>query len=147
MRIRRNVEDCFTIGELSRRTGVNVETIRYYERVALMPRPPRTQGGHRAYAGDALRTLAFIKRSRELGFGLDDIRALLSLRAAKPCCVDVKAIAARHLEAVRTQLRDLAELETILAETVARCPGDESTDCPVLDILDTGNPDGPRPSA
>src|SRR4029079_18839401 len=93
-------DDCFTGGELSRRTGGNVETIRYYERIGLMPHPPRTLGGHRAYTHDGLRTLAFIRRSRELGFGLDDVRALLSLRAAAPCCMDVKPIAARHLEVV-----------------------------------------------
>ena len=139
-------EDYFTSGELSHRTGVNVETIRYYERIGLMPEPPRTQGGHRAYTQDGLRTLAFIRRSRELGFGLDDVRALLSLRAAESCCMDVKPIAARHLEAVRTKLRDLVELETLLAKTIARCPGDDSTDCPVLDILDAGNSDRPQPS-
>ena len=111
---RQSRDDFFTSGELSRRTGVNVETIRYYERIGLMPHPPRTQGGHRAYTHDGLRTLAFIRRSRELGFGLDDVRALLSLRAAAPCCMDVKPIAARHLEVVRRKLRDLVELETIL---------------------------------
>jgi MerR family mercuric resistance operon transcriptional regulator len=131
-------DDCFAIGELSRRTGVGVETIRYYERIALMPRPPRTQAGRRAYRAENLRILAFIKRSRELGFRLDDIRALLALRASKGCCMDVKAIAGRHLEVVRTKRRGLMELEKVLDAIVAQCPGDERSECPVLDVLDLG---------
>jgi MerR family mercuric resistance operon transcriptional regulator len=131
-------EDWFGIGELSRRTGVNTETIRYYERARLMPRPARTNAGHRTYGSDGLKTLTFIKRSRELGFNLEDIRALLTLRASQGCCVDVKAIAQRHLEAVRGRMRDMIALEKVLAATVARCPGNDSTDCPVLDILDAG---------
>jgi MerR family mercuric resistance operon transcriptional regulator len=74
--------DGLSIGELSRRTGVNIETIRYYERVGLMPHPPRTQGGRRAYGADGMRTLAFIKRARELGFCLHDIGELLSIQHA-----------------------------------------------------------------
>jgi MerR family mercuric resistance operon transcriptional regulator len=139
--MKKTADDRFAIGELSRRTGVGVETIRYYERIALMPRPPRTQGGRRAYRTEDLRILAFIKRSRELGFRLDDIRALLALRASKGCCMDVKAISARHLEAVRTKMRGLMELEKVLAAIVSRCPGDESSDCPVLDVLDLGAPE------
>jgi MerR family mercuric resistance operon transcriptional regulator len=131
-------DDRFAIGELSRRTGVGVEAIRYYERIALMPRPPRTQGGRRAYRAEHLRVLSFIKRSRELGFCLDDIRALLALRASKGCCVDVKAISGRHLETVRTKMRGLMELERVLAAIVSRCPGDESPECPVLDVLELG---------
>ncbi len=128
----------FAIGELAGLTGVSVEAIRYYERVKLMPRPRRTPGGRRAYDSGSLKTLAFIKRSRELGFSLDDIRALLTLRASQPCCVDVKTIAARHLEMVRQKLRGLLEMEASLSGMVALCPGDESADCPVLDILDAG---------
>jgi MerR family mercuric resistance operon transcriptional regulator len=137
----------FTIGELSRRTGVNVETIRYYERIRLLPRPPRTRGGHRAYGTDGLKTLSFIRRARELGFGLDNIRALLALRASRGCCSDVKEIAERHLDVVRTKMRDLVELEKALSALVARCPGDQTTECPVLDVLEIGRPDEPRVSA
>lgn len=136
----------FAIGELACLTGVSVEAIRYYERIKLMPRPPRTPGGRRAYDGGSLQMLAFIKRSRELGFSLDDIRALLALRASQPCCVDVKAIAARHLEMVRSKLRGLLEMEASLREMVALCPGDESTDCPVLDILDARTSNAPLPA-
>jgi MerR family mercuric resistance operon transcriptional regulator len=133
-----------SIGALSRRAGVKIETIRYYERLKLMPRPPRSSGGHRLYAPADLRTLNFIKRSRELGFGLENIRALLALRGTRGCCVDVKSIADRHLLDVRAKMRVLVELEKVLTAMVARCPGDETADCPVLDILDVG---GPQPAA
>jgi MerR family mercuric resistance operon transcriptional regulator len=127
-----------TIGELARETGASIETIRYYERIGLMPRPPRTGGGRRAFGADSLSTLNFIRRCRELGFGLDDVRALLALRKAQPCCTNVKSIAERHLETVRTKLRDLSEMEASLAGLIARCPGDATSECPVLDALDAG---------
>jgi MerR family mercuric resistance operon transcriptional regulator len=127
----------FTIGQLSRRAGIGIETIRYYERIGLMPRPPRTDGGRRAFGSDDLATLSFIKRCRELGFSLDDVRALLTLRASDRTCFDVKSIASRHLEAVRVKLHTLSEIEGSLAALIARCPGDTSPECPVLDALDT----------
>jgi MerR family mercuric resistance operon transcriptional regulator len=139
-------DNFLSIGELSRRAEVKVETIRYYERIRLMPRPSRSAGGHRLYAPDDLRTLSFIKRARELGFHLEDIRALLALRRARGCCVDVKSIADRHLVDVRAKMGVLIELEKVLSAMVARCPGDETTDCPVLDILDVGEREQ-RPTA
>jgi len=126
----------FTIGELARLTGVSIETIRYYERIGLMPRPARTEGGRRAFRAGSVAKLNFIRRCRELGFRLDDARALLVLRGAQSCCLDVKSIASRHLETVRAKLRDLVEMEASLAALVARCPGDATSECPVLDALD-----------
>jgi MerR family transcriptional regulator, mercuric resistance operon regulatory protein len=73
--------DGIMIGELSRLTGVHIETIRYYERIKMLPKPPRTVGGHRTYGSTHVRLLAFIKRSRELGFSPDDVRTLLRLGA------------------------------------------------------------------
>ena len=105
----------FTIGELARLTGASVETIRYYERIGLMPRPPRTNGGRRTFREESLNTLNFIRRCRELGFCLDDVRTLLALRTAQSSCMDVKSIASRHLETVRAKLRDLLEMEASLA--------------------------------
>ncbi len=125
-----------TIGALSSRTGVNVETIRYYERICLIPAPPKTGGGRRVYGPEHIQILAFVRRSRELGFSIDDIRALLAL--AEPghvSCADVKRIAMAHLEDVRTKLADLARLEHVLAGTVARCSGEKAPACPVLDVL------------
>jgi MerR family mercuric resistance operon transcriptional regulator len=127
-----------TIGELSRRTAVNIETIRYYERIGLLARPPRTSAGHRLFGVEGFCTLSFIKRSRELGFGLEDIRTLLSLRNTQGPCKDVRAVAARHLEQVQSKIRDLAKLERVLSEAIAACHNDEKPDCAVLDSLDNG---------
>lgn len=125
------------IGRLSGLTGVNIETIRYYEKIKMLPAPPRSANGRRVYGAAQLRTLAFIRRGRELGFSLDEIRALLGLAApGKASCADVRAIAAHHLEDIRAKMADLAKLERLLAKTVARCSGKRVPDCPVLDILD-----------
>jgi MerR family mercuric resistance operon transcriptional regulator len=116
---------------------VNIETIRYYERIKMLTPPPRTAGGRRVYAANDLRMLVFIRRSRELGFSLDEIRALLRLGGPeKASCREVRAIAAHHLEDIRAKLSDLKKLERLLARTVARCSGRTAPDCPVLDILD-----------
>ncbi len=129
------------IGELSRRSGVNIETIRYYERIKMLPPPPRTASGRRVYDSSDLRILAFIRRSRELGFSLDDIRALLRLGGPeKASCREVREIAAHHLDDIRAKLGDLKKLERLLAKTVARCSGKTAPDCPVLDILDIRRP-------
>ena len=128
-----------SIGQLAAAAGVNLETVRYYERIKLMPPPARTASGHRAYEEGHVRRLAFIRRARELGFGIDDIRALLDLAdAARGSCAEVQMIAQAHLDEVRSKLADLAKLERILAATVARCSGDPAPPCPVLDMLDAG---------
>ena len=125
------------IGELSRLSGVNIETIRYYERIKLIPAPPRTQSGRRLYSATDLRLLAFIRRSRELGFSLDEIRTLLRLGGpGKASCREVREIASRHLGNIRAKLNDLMKLERLLARTIARCSGRTAPDCPMLDILD-----------
>ena len=129
--------DKFPIGMLAQLSGAHVETIRYYERIGLMPRPPRSSAGRRVYGPSNLRTLSFIRRARELGFKLEDIRTMLELGgpgAAK--CSDVRAIAARHLEDVRGKLQDLRRLEKTLAAGVALCSDDATTHCAVLDMLD-----------
>ncbi len=129
--------EALPIGELSKRSGVNIETIRYYERVKMLAPPPRTTGGRRVYHMTDLRILVFIRRSRELGFSLNDIRALLRLGGPeKATCREVRAIAARHLEDIRAKLSDLRKLERLLSTTVARCSGKTAPDCPVLEILD-----------
>ena len=125
------------IGELSKRSGVNIETIRYYERIKVLPAPPRTASGRRVYGSQEARILAFVRRSRELGFSLDQIRALLRLGGPeKAACREVREIAAHHLEDIRAKLGDLTKLERLLARTVARCSGKIAPECPVLDILD-----------
>lgn len=126
-----------SIGELSRLSGVNIETIRYYERIKMLPAPPRTASGRRVYGPAEKRALGFIRRSRELGFTLEEIRALLALGGPeRASCADVHKIASAHLKNVRSKLADLVKLESVLAETVAQCSDGTSPDCPVLDILD-----------
>ena len=126
-----------SIGELSRLTGVHIETIRYYERVKMLPAPPRTTGGRRTYGANHRRTLGFIRRARDLGFSLDDIRTLLDLDGSgRASCAEVQEIAGHHLASVRAKLADLTRLEAVLSETVAQCAGNLTPVCPVLDILD-----------
>ena len=127
-----------SIGELSKHSGVNIETIRYYERIKMLPAPSRTASGRRVYGPAEKRTLAFIRRSRDLGFTLEEIRALLALGGPERApCADVHKIAGAHLANVRKKLSDLVKLEAILSETVAQCSDGATPDC-VLDILDAG---------
>ena len=131
--------ESISIGELSKHSGVNIETIRYYERIKMLPPPPRTANGRRVYGPTEKRTLIFIRRSRDLGFTLEEIRALLALGGPeRASCTDVHKIASAHLASVRNKLSDLVKLETILADTVARCSEGANADCPVLNILDAG---------
>jgi MerR family mercuric resistance operon transcriptional regulator len=124
------------IGALSRLTGVNIETIRYYERIGMVPRPARTPAGRRVYGADERRVLAFIRRGRELGFSLPEIRALIALGApGDASCAKVREIASTHLADVRAKIADLVKLESVLAEAVARCTGDTAPACPVLNVL------------
>jgi MerR family mercuric resistance operon transcriptional regulator len=107
----------------------------------MLPAPRRTPSGRRVYGTTDLRILGFIRRSRELGFSLDEIRALLQLGGpAKASCREVREIAAHRLEDIRAKLDDLTKLERLLAKTVARCSGKMAPDCPVLDILDIRRP-------
>jgi MerR family mercuric resistance operon transcriptional regulator len=125
------------IGQLSHLSGVNIETIRYYERIKMVPSPPRTASGRRLYDETHIRLLAFIRRSRELGFSLDEIRALIRLGGPeKATCREVREIAAHHLDDIRAKINDLRKLERLLAKTVVQCSGQTVPDCPVLDILD-----------
>lgn len=128
-------EEKFPIGVLAKRSGANIETIRYYERIGLLTIPARTPNGRRVYTHDNLRALMFIRRARELGFTLDNIRALIRL-GEHATCSDVRDIAARHLEDVRVKLSDLTRLEKLLASTVSQCTGGAVPECAVLDILD-----------
>jgi MerR family mercuric resistance operon transcriptional regulator len=121
---------------LARRTGCNLETIRYYEKIGMMPEPPRTEAGYRVYDDRHVERLRFILRARELGFSLDDIRGLLSLvDRGTQTCAEVKERTERHLADVREKIADLKRIERVLADTAAQCSGDELPDCPVLEAL------------
>ena len=134
--------DGLTIGTVSGLTGVNIETIRYYERIRILPAPRRSANGRRSYQPADVRRLAFLRRARELGFSLEDVRALLRLGGPeKASCREVRQIAAHHLSEIRTKIADLRRLEKLLANTVIRCTGTTAPDCPVLDILDVRRAD------
>jgi MerR family transcriptional regulator, mercuric resistance operon regulatory protein len=125
------------IGKLAEAAEVNFETVRYYERIGLMPRPIRTKGGHRHYGYEHLRRLTFIRRARELGFHIEEIRSLLALdKSGNGSCADVKAIAASHLADVREKISALTKMERTLAVLIEGCTEERSL-CPILDLLDS----------
>jgi MerR family transcriptional regulator, mercuric resistance operon regulatory protein len=124
------------IGELSRRTGCNVETIRYYERIGLLP-PPARNGRYRSVsAGDEAR-LVFVRRARELGFTLEEIRALLKLSAIDSGCAcgEVREISAAHLADVRARIADLRAMECVLAAAIRQCDAGQQPGCPLIEAL------------
>jgi len=132
------------IGELSRRTNCNIETVRYYERIGLLPTPAR-RGRYRLYGGEDVGRLAFVRRSRELGFTLDEVRALLGLAAGGGgACAEVREIAAIHLAEVQAKVADLQAMERVLADAVHRCDAGETPGCPLIDVLASTKAKEPR---
>jgi MerR family mercuric resistance operon transcriptional regulator len=128
-------ERTIPIGELSRQTGCNIETIRYYERIGLMPEPPR-RGRYRSYEPEDVGRLGFVRRARELGFTLDEVRALLGLAAGgQASCAEARDLAAAHLKDVRTRIADLRRMERVLAETVRACDAGDDACCPLIATL------------
>jgi MerR family mercuric resistance operon transcriptional regulator len=126
----------FAIGELSRQTAVLIETIRYYERIGFLPVPERGTNGRRTYNIEDVKRLRFIKRSRDMGFSQDEVRALLRLAdGGARSCGEVQALAETHLRDIRSKIRDLRKMELILATTVSKCTGEGAPACPVLDAL------------
>lgn len=124
------------IGELARATGCRVVTIRYYERIGILPPPARAQNNYRLYGTQHLRRLRFVRRTRELGFSLDEVRTLLGLiDEGRYTCDDVRCLAQGHLDDVRARLQDLQRMETMLADLVARCTGGKAPDCSLLETL------------
>lgn len=125
-----------SIGALALAAGCNLETVRYYERVGLMKAPPRTRGGHRVYGNEAAGRLSFIRRARELGFTIDDIRSLLGLVDRRAVtCGEVQKITDHQLQAVRKKIADLAKLEVVLAQMTLSCAGGNVPECPVIGAL------------
>ena len=137
----------FGIGTLSSQTGVKVETIRYYEKEGLLPSPPRTAGGHRSYSEDHMKRLTFIRRCRQLGFSMEEIRALLALvDGGRYTCREVKALTLEHTGIVREKIADLQRMETILVDITSRCEGGSSPDCPIIEALLDPMEDIPAPT-
>jgi MerR family transcriptional regulator, mercuric resistance operon regulatory protein len=125
------------IGELSRRTGCHIETIRYYERIGLLPAPVRSGGRYRLYDATDFRRLSFIRRARELGFTLDEVRTLVSLSAndGQDACANVRELAENHLVEIRAKIADLRAMERVLTASVRRCAAGEGPGCPILGVL------------
>ncbi len=125
-----------TIGMLAKRTGCKVETIRYYEKIGVLAAPGRSSGGQRRYRPGDLKRLNFVRRARELGFTLADVRGLLSFADDRDrSCAEIQAIGTRHLETIRARLSDLRSMERVLDDMVARCQGGAVPDCPIIDAL------------
>tara|TARA_R110002072_G_scaffold115854_1_gene246162 strand:+ start:845 stop:1258 length:414 start_codon:yes stop_codon:yes gene_type:complete len=123
-------------GELAKVTGCNLETIRYYEKIGIMPDPPRSVKGYRSYDDTHVKRLKFVMRSRDLGFTLEEVRGLLGLVDDQSrTCAEVQIIAEDHLSDVQAKIADLQRIERVLSETVARCTGDAAPECAVIDAL------------
>ncbi|OHV79595.1 MerR family transcriptional regulator [Ensifer sp. LCM 4579] len=129
----------FPIGELARRTGCSIDTIRYYERIDLMPEVRRTEGGHRLYDRDHIGRLAFIRRSRRLGLSLAQVRGILDGVERSACrCAEVKALLTRRAEEVRTQIEALQKIERNLRRAIETCGDARLANCHVIKAMLSG---------
>ena len=127
------------IGELAAATRTKVETIRYYEKIALLPAPARTAGNYRSYGGDHLARLSFIRRARDLGFSLEAVRELLTLADDKGrSCEAVDGIARTHLAEIDGKIADLAAMRGELDRVIRSCRHGTVADCKIIETL------GPR---
>ncbi|MFG1377259.1 helix-turn-helix domain-containing protein [Xanthobacter sp. VTT E-85241] len=134
------------IGALSRRTGVNIETIRYYERIRLIPPPPRTDSGRRLYGAEDVRRLTFIRHARDLGFDIAAIKTMLALQdVPEASCEQVSRIATGQLAAVESRIRRLLGLRTELTRMISECDNGKVASCRIIEVLadSPGNLDGP----
>ena len=123
-------------GSLAKQTGVNIETIRYYEKIGLIPEPKRSSGGHRIYDQSQLRRLSFIRRTRDLGFTLKEVRALFELvDGGDYTCAEVRDRTIVHLEDVEQKICDLQKMQSTLRSMAAKCDGGLVPECPIVDTL------------
>lgn len=127
------------IGQAARRSGLTAKMIRYYEAIGLLGAAHRSDSGYRLYGEDDLHTLAFIKRSRDLGFSLQEVGKLLALwQDRQRASADVKALARQHVDALNRKIEELASLRDTLQDLVDHCQGDHRPDCPILKNLASG---------
>ena len=126
------------IGELSKRTGCVVETIRYYERIGIMPDPPRSTGGHRIYSEEHEKRLTFIRRGNELGFTLKEVREMLGMvDGGDYSCDDIQAIAVAHIEDVKCKIADLRKIKKVLENMAKQCETGVVPECPIVEAMFT----------
>ncbi|HZG33193.1 MAG TPA: helix-turn-helix domain-containing protein [Sphingopyxis sp.] len=125
------------IGELARITGARTETIRFYEKQGLLPRPARTAANYRSYSAEHCQRLAFIRRARDLGFRLDDVRELLALAddRSQPCGA-VDRIATRHLDQIDAKIADLGKMRAELGRLLSTCTQETIGDCRIIETLE-----------
>ena len=130
--------ETLTIGQLARKAHVNLETIRFYERRGLLPEPPRNKSGHRQYSQEAVKRTEFIKRAQKLGFSLQEILELLSLRVEPGrTCADIKARAEAKINDIEQRIADLEQMREALSKLVAQCKGRGPIGmCPIIEELD-----------
>jgi MerR family copper efflux transcriptional regulator len=129
----------FHIGEAARRAAVSAKMVRHYEQLGLLPSVPRTEAGYRRYGAREVHTLRFIRRARELGFGIEEIRTLLALwqdrgRSSR----EVKRVALAHAADLQRRIDELQAMQRTLSTLAACCHGDQRADCPILDDLEAG---------
>jgi DNA-binding transcriptional MerR regulator len=133
-----------TIGALSKCTRVNIETIRYYERIRLIPPPPRTDSGRRLYGAEDVRRLTFIRHARDLGFDIAAIKAMLALQEVpEASCEEVSRIATDQLQAVERRIRRLLGLRTELTRMIKECDNGKVATCRIIEVL-AESPDHPH---
>lgn len=132
------MQNALTIGEVAKSAAVGVETIRFYEREGLIAEPPRRPSGYRQYPPDTVRRVQFIRRAKALGFTLDEIRELLSLRVAPhTTCADVRALARAKVDEVDEKIAELQRIKGAIQRLARTCRGKGPTsECPILDMLD-----------
>jgi MerR family mercuric resistance operon transcriptional regulator len=132
------MEKRLRIGEVSERTDVSVPTIRYYEDRGLIPEPPREESsGYRAYPVETVHRIRFIRQAQELGFTLREIEDLLNLRAdCNTSCAQVREVAQAKLREVEQKIEEMISIRDGLRSLTGICPGDLTTDCPILEVLE-----------
>jgi MerR family transcriptional regulator, mercuric resistance operon regulatory protein len=140
--------ELLTRGALAARTGCNIETIRYYEQIGVLPPPLRSQGGHRLYGPDLLRRLSFVRRSRDLGFTLEEVRELLRLvDGGKYTCGQVESLAVDHVRDIEQKISDLRRLKKVLEKMISQCSGGKIPHCPIIAALFDPRASLPAPAA
>jgi MerR family mercuric resistance operon transcriptional regulator len=125
------------IGELSRRTECNIETIRYYERIGLVPRADRRGGRFRRYGAPDVARLRFVRRARQLGFPLGDVRALLRLAAGdgEDVRAEARSVFSAHVTEICAKIADLQSMERVLSEAIRECAAGRHPNCPLINVL------------
>ena len=130
----------FTVGQLAKKTDINIETVRYYERRGLLPKPMRSESSYRQYTENDVARIMFIKRSKELGFTLKEISELLSLKIdAETTCRDVREFSSKKIVDVEEKIRDLKRIKKKLEELLIKCKREDTSksECPILDAFET----------